>query len=133
MAERLDRRGEDDRVMGEVIWLPARQQGKAFATVEAAWFWTMKALIARQDGARLSLNPGGSRVCEPDDVVKEFDRLYRQRKLGLAHARVLRIYGERGTAPDTASPIPAEQHDARLWREAMGRLCDRLRLKGIVA
>ena len=48
-----------------------------FATAEEAWFWTMAALIARRDGARIVANRGAvSRNCEPDDVVKCLDRLY---------------------------------------------------------
>ncbi len=103
-----------------------------FASAEEAWFWTMAALIARRDGARLSAARGSvQRPCEPDDVVKCLDRLYRQRRVDLGHARIQRIWGERGTAP---SPIaPSERGDLRLWREAMAALDFPLRAKGIVA
>jgi hypothetical protein len=99
-----------------------------FAHSEGAWFWAMSALIARRDGNRAA---AGSSVCEPDDVVKVLDRLYRQRKIDLAHARILRIYGERGVAPNPR--FPSELGDLRLWREAMERLDYPLRMKGIVA
>ncbi|HEY8612096.1 MAG TPA: hypothetical protein VIL69_12475 [Roseomonas sp.] len=103
-----------------------------FHNAEEAWFWTMAALIARRDGARIVSGRGlVSRPCEPDDVVKCLDRLYRQRRIDLAHARIMRIWGERGTAPDPASP--RERGDHRLWREAMDRLDWPLRMKGIVA
>jgi len=103
-----------------------------FPTVEEAWFWTMAALIARQDGARIVSGRGlVQRPCEPDDVVRSLDRLYRQRRIDLAHARILRRWGERQQAPDARSP--SEAGDARLWREAMTRLEWPLRVKGIVA
>ena len=112
--------------------LASLAKAEPFASAEEAWFWTMAALIARQEGARLSAARGSVvRPCEPDDVVKCLDRLYRQRRIELAHARILRLWGERGTAPNPR--IPAERGDLRLWREAMERLDFPLRQKGIVA
>ena len=102
-----------------------------FGSAEDAWFWTMAALAARREGARIAAGKGlVARPCEPDDVVKVLDRLYRQRRIELAHARILRIWGERGMAPDPRSM--AERGDWRLWREAMSRLEWPLRVKGIV-
>lgn len=108
--------------------------GKAepFASAEQAWFWTMNALIARREGARIVAGAGAvQRPCEPDDVVKCLDRLYRQRRIELAHARILRLWGERGQAPDPRAL--RERGDWRLWREALARLDWPLRQKGIVA
>ena len=103
-----------------------------FVSAEAAWFWTMAALVARHDGARCTANQGEvERPCEPDDVVKCLDGLYRRRRIDLVHARILRIWGERQTAPDPKRP--GERSDSRLWREALERLEWRLRVKGIVA
>lgn len=103
-----------------------------FISAEEAWFWTMAALVARRDGARIVSGRGlVARPCEPDDVVKCLDRLYRQRRIELAHARIMRIWGERGTAPDPGAL--RERGDHRLWREAMERLDWPLRMKGIVA
>ncbi|HEY4173964.1 MAG TPA: hypothetical protein VGM42_13120 [Rhodopila sp.] len=94
--------------------------------------WTMAALIARREGARFSARKGlVTRPCEPDDVVKCLDGLYRQRRIDLAHARVLRIWGERQMAPSVN--VAAERHDHRLWTEALERLEWPLRIKGIVA
>ena len=108
---------------------PSREQ--PFDTVEDAWFWTMSALTARRDGARIVSGAGlVSRPCEPDDVVKCLDRLYRHRRIDLHHARILRIWGERRQAPDPRQP--REAADWRLWREAMSRLDWPLRVKGIV-
>ena len=102
-----------------------------FGSAEEAWLWTMAALRARRDGARYSANRGLiGRPCEPDDVVRCLDALYRRRRIDLVHARVLRIWGERQAAPN---PIYAtERCDYRLWREALERLEFPLRVKGIV-
>lgn len=113
-----------------VFAVPARVE--PFPTAEEAWFWTMAALVARRDGARIVSGLGRAvRPCEPDDVVRCLDRLYRQRRLDLQHARILRLWGERGTAPDPR--YPREKGDHRLWREALDRLEWLLRVKGIVA
>jgi hypothetical protein len=114
---------------------PVRNTGskmQPFQTVDEAWFWTMAALIARRDGARIVSGAGlVQRPCEPDDVIKCLDRLYRQRRIDLQHARILRIWGERQAAPDPRHL--GEKGDWRLWREAMIRLDWPLRVKGIVA
>jgi hypothetical protein len=92
----------------------------------------MAALTARREGARYSANKGRlSRPCEPDDVVRCLDGLYRQQRIELAHARILRIWGERQMAPSVT--VAAERNDNRLWVEALERLEWPLRVKGIVA
>ena len=99
-----------------------------FPSAEAAWFWTAAALRARHD-------PGAPRpdqsLCRPDDVLKCLDTLYRQRRIQLLHARILRIWGQRGIAPDPRRP--RERCDWLLWHEAMDRLDWKLRSHGIVA
>ena len=102
-----------------------------FRSPEEAWFWTMAALRARHDGARTAVNPGASRrPCDPDDILRCLDALYRRRRIDLVHARVLRVWGERQIAPNPA--YRAEQCDHRLWREALERLAWPLRVKGII-
>ncbi|ONG55753.1 hypothetical protein BKE38_08795 [Pseudoroseomonas deserti] len=111
--------------------LASLSKAEPFASAEQAWFWTMNALIARREGARIVAGAGAvQRPCEPDDVVKCLDRLYRQRRIELAHARILRRWGERGQAPDPRAL--RERGDWRLWREALSRLDWPLRQKGIV-
>jgi hypothetical protein len=88
-----------------------------FATAEAAWFWTMAQLDATRDSA--------ARHPTTDAVVKAVDQLYRQRRIDMAHARILRIWGERGCAPDS-------DPDLRLWLTAMVEMSAALRLRGIV-
>ncbi len=103
-----------------------------FRDAEQAWLWTMAALKARSEGARFAANLGKVlRPCEPDDVIKCLDRLYRQRRIDLVHARVLRHWGDRQMPPNPA--FARERCDWKLWREAMDRLEWPLRIKGIVA
>jgi hypothetical protein len=111
---------------------PRQRRVEPFRNAEEAWFWTMAALVARREGARYTANQGRiSRPCEPDDVVKCLDALYRRRRIDLVHARILRIWGERQAAPNPA--YAGERCDWRLWREALDRLEWPLRVKGIVA
>jgi hypothetical protein len=100
-----------------------------FRDAESAWFWTMAALAARRDGSRSSA-PRIPRCCDPDDVLRSLDQLYRRRRIDLLHARIMRVWGERGIAPNPAHA--RERCDARIWREAMDRLEWPLRMKGIV-
>ncbi len=103
-----------------------------FPSAEEAWLWTMACLMARRQGARFGANKGMvRRPCEPDDVVKCLDTLYRQRRIDLLHGRILRIWGERQAVPNPA--YASEKSDWRIWREAMERLEWPLRVKGIVA
>ena len=104
-------------------------RSEPFRDAEQAWFWTMGALAARRDGGGRG-SAGIVRPCDPDDVVKCLDGLYRQRRIDLLHARILRIWGERQTVPNPA--YAGERADAKLWCEAMGRLEWPLRVKGIV-
>ena len=100
-----------------------------FQTAEQAWYWTMATLAARRDGSR-----GGARQvarpCDPDDVIRCLDRLYRHRRIDLQHARVLRVWGERQRAPD--AQYASERRDSVIWNEALARLDWPLRMKGIV-
>lgn len=117
--------------MGVVIEFPLRGRGqqKAFPSAEEACFWMMRAITARHNGASVSPADRMEGI-EPDDVAKALDRLYRQRRIELAHARVLRIYCERGIAPNPSHP--SERDDARLWTEVMHHMNDALRRRGIV-
>ncbi len=105
------------------------QPRAAFGNAEKAWFWTMRCLLSRQDGAPARISQGGPE-CDPDTVVKVIDRLYRDGKIGLHHARILRLYGERGNAPNPG--LAAERGDFRIWREAMDRMEHPLAVKGII-
>ena len=103
-----------------------------FGSVEEAWFWFMQANEARQAGAKVVAGLGATpRPCEPLDMLRVIDRLYRNRRLMLEHLRVLAHYGRRLMAPDPQRG--SEARAARLWTEALGRMEPTLRGKGIVA
>ena len=109
----------------------AQSRTQPFRSAEEAWFWTMAALKARRDGARYTAATGKiARPCEPDDVVRALDVLYRARRIDLVHARILRVWGDRQMAPNPA--YATEACDFRLWRAALERLEWPLRVKGIV-
>ncbi|WP_366658056.1 hypothetical protein [Fodinicurvata sp. EGI_FJ10296] len=103
-----------------------------FSSAEEVWFWFIRAHEASAAGARaragMALYP---RPCEPVDVARVVDRLYRQRRLLRDHLLVLAHYGRRLMAPnpDYRQEIKASS----LWREAFDRIEPALRSKGIVA
>ena len=102
-----------------------------FRSAEEAWLWTMVTLTARKDGAALAWRPEGpQRPCDPEDMTRCLDILYRERSIELLHARILRIWGERQTAP--RGDRPQQQSDWRLWHQALGQLEWVLRARGIV-
>ena len=118
--------------MAHAAFAPAAPAGEPFRDAAEAWFWCALGLIARRDGARLQA--GLARVprpCEPLDVLKSVDRLYRTRMLDREHLAVLCDFGERAYAPDGS--WPREARAARLWAEALARIEPVLRRKGIVA
>ena len=102
-----------------------------FTSAQEAWFWYVQAERARMDGARytkgMALYP---RPCEPSDIFRVIDRLYRNRRLLRDHLKVLRYYGVRLMAPDPRRIKEQRAHD--LWDEAMDRIEDVLVSKGIV-
>lgn len=105
------------------------REEEPFATPEDAWAWYSRCQLARDEGARFQAGLGDiARPCSPDDIARELRRLYRSRVLRGAHLRVLaRFSGDAGSAADDDSST------GRLWREALDRLGEQLRAKGIVA
>ncbi|MDQ2106706.1 hypothetical protein [Azospirillum isscasi] len=105
--------------------------GEPFGSAEEAWFWSVQAQDAKAAGARIVAGRGlVRRPCEPTDVLRAVDRLYRRRLLIRDHLHVLVHYGRRLMAPDPARH--REQRAHTLWREAFEQLCPVLREKGIV-
>ena len=102
-----------------------------FENAVEAWFWFIQAQEAKNEGARftagLSLTP---RPCEPTDILKILDRLYRNRRLERDHLLVLRHYGRRQLAPDPRRV--KEVRADKLWKEALERIEAVLIQKGIV-
>jgi len=107
-----------------------RAVGQPFRSAAEAWFWTMAALSARHSGARRGGGGAVPRPCVPDDILKSLDNLYRSGRIDLAHARILKVWGERGFVPDASRP--AERAEAALWGQALARLEWPLRVKGII-
>lgn len=111
--------------------LDHRKNYEPFCNAEEAWFWFISAMKAREDGARFIAGMGKvRRPCEPVDIYKSLERLYRTRRLLIDHMKVLRHYGRRGVAPDQYYPPEMIAH--RLWGEALRELEISLRQKGIV-
>lgn len=102
-----------------------------FDSAEEAWFWFIAAQQAKGDGARFIAGQAlVQRPCEPLDILKTLDRLYRNRRVVRDHLLVLRHYGRRFMAPD-----PRRVKEARaytLWTQALERLEEVLRRKGVV-
>ena len=74
---------------------------QAFDSAEEAWFWFIQAQQARNDGARFTAGNGLiPRPCEPIDILRVLDRLYRHRRLTMEHLLVMRHYGRRQMPPD---------------------------------
>lgn len=102
-----------------------------FDTAEEAWFWFILAQEARNAGARITAGLSLiSRPCEPMDILKCVERLYRNRRLTMDHILVLRHYGKRHLPPDPVRIKEMRAHD--LWIEALERLEPVLVGKGIV-
>ncbi|AWK88052.1 hypothetical protein DEW08_16385 [Azospirillum thermophilum] len=105
--------------------------GIPFDSGEEAWFWAVQAQDAKAAGARVVAGLGlVQRPCEPADVLRVVDRLYRRRLLTRDHLHVLVHYGRRLAAPDVTRP--REQRAHGLWCEAFERVNPVLREKGIL-
>ena len=103
-----------------------------FDSVEEAWFWFIQAQQARNDGARFIMGAGlFPRPCEPTDILRVVDRLYRKRRLLMDHILVLRHYGRRMLPPDPHRIKEGRAH--RLWNEALARIEPVLESKGIIS
>jgi hypothetical protein len=132
---RSNREGQPDRAKNrhERLNSPLDPQDSSvpFASTEEAWFWFVQAQEARSSGARIVAGRGTvPRPCEPLDMMREVDRLYRQRKLIRDHLHVLVHYGRRLMAPNPERRL--EIRASSLWREALAFLDPVLRDKGIV-
>ena len=102
-----------------------------FRSAEDAWLWAMAALKAERE--HLPFDGGVKRPCEPNDVVQCLNSLYRRRRISREHARILRIWGERGEAPPEHRRRRCYSAEHHLWTQAMAVLERPLRARGIVA
>jgi hypothetical protein len=102
-----------------------------FETVEDLWFWFIQAQTAKNEGARVSAGQGSvRRPCEPLDILKILDGLYRNRCIIREHLLVLRYYGRRMLAPDPRRIKEVRAY--KLWNEALSHMQPALERKGIV-
>lgn len=102
-----------------------------FDSPECAWFWFIQAQQARDDGARIIMGLADvPRPCEPIDIFKVVERLYRSRMLVMDHILVLRHYGRRLMPPDARRTREARAH--KIWTEAFAHIGPVLERKGIV-
>lgn len=102
-----------------------------FESAEEAWFWFITSWQARQEGAKITAGQGDIvRPCEPVDIFKIVERLYRGRRLQIDHLRVMNHYGKRQMKPDLYRPNEARSYT--IWEEGMMRLESALESKGIV-
>lgn len=102
-----------------------------FNNAVEAWFWFILAQQARNEGARYKAGISQmTRPCEPADILKILDRLYRQRMLIRDHLLILRHYGRRQMPPDPRRIKEIRAY--KLWKEALERIEPVLIRKGIV-
>lgn len=102
-----------------------------FRSAEEAWFWFIQAQTARNEGARISAGAGVlSRPCEPVDIIKSLERIYRARRISMDHIMVLKHYGQRMLSPDPRRPREIRAH--QLWKSALEKLEEALVSKRIV-
>lgn len=105
---------------------------RPFDSAEQAWFWFQRARQARAEGARLPADPlAEARPCDPDDIGRTVRRLALAGRLDPSHLRVLDRHGRRLVPPDPR--LADEEADAALWDQALDRVAEPLREKGIVA
>jgi len=128
---RTYREGQPTHVKSRREPLDSDDNTVPFVSTEEAWFWFVQAQEARTAGARIVAGRGVvPRPCEPLDMMRVVDRLYRQRKLIRDHLHVLVHYGRRLMAPNPERRL--EIRASSLWREALAFLDPVLRDKGIV-
>lgn len=96
--------------------------GSPFVDAANAWWWTLDCLDARAEQSRENSGLRIGRPCEPDDVVNALRRL----DLSPVHNRTVVAWGRKRDTP------PKGSEARRFWDEAMARLTEVLRAKGIV-
>lgn len=102
-----------------------------FKNAEEAWFWFIQAQTARNEGAKIVAGAGiAPRPCEPVDIIKALEKLYRNRRVSMDQVMVLRNFGRQLLSPDPRRP--KEKHAYFLWHDALDKLEEILILKRIV-
>ena len=105
---------------------------RPFASAAEAWFWYVRCRKARRDGARFeAAGSSWQRPCDPDDVQRVLNRLYRRGAVAKIHLATLARFGAAERAPDPR--CEDELIFVGPWDEALDRLATPLKEKGIVA
>jgi len=102
-----------------------------FENAEEAWFWGVKGVKCRMDGARML--PGMSqaeRPCEAVDVVNCATQLRRSQRLSEQEIAVLFLYGQYNVPPRILDAKHAKA--AIVWEHALNVLGKKLEQKGII-
>lgn len=121
--------GQDQKTLG--LDEGAQSNIVPFSSAEEAWFWYVQTQKALLDGARFTAGQSiYPRPCEPADIYRVIDRLYRNRRLKVDHLKILRHYGVRMLPPERHRVKEVRAHG--LWMEAMARIEEVLIGKGIV-
>ena len=103
-----------------------------FTSAEEAWFWSLAAKLARDEGARPKAGEARTpRPCEPLEVAHLAERLYRQGRLTPAQWKVMLVFGRAFVAPDPR--LAGQRRLAGHWRAGLQILAAALKAKGILA
>ena len=97
-----------------------------FSSMEECWLWFAAVCAVKREGGK-ALGGGVARPLCPEDVSLALSRQMRAGLLSARHAKILRLYGDRGRAPSG----DAELKDRALWLQAMRRLRAALRGKRV--
>jgi hypothetical protein len=103
-----------------------------FTSVEEAWFWSLAAKLARDEGARPKAGEATTpRPCEPLEVVHLAERLHREGRLSPVQWKVMLAFGRAFIAPDPR--LAGQRRLAAHWRAGLEALGAALKAKGILA
>jgi len=102
-----------------------------FDSPEEAWFWFVRCQKLRDSGVRSAdIIRNSSRPCDPDDLYRTAMALRRKNRLNDQHLRVMAQYGMLECPPDPRQR--SQERAATTWADAMDRMLQPLRSKGIV-
>ena len=101
---------------------------RLFDNAEDAWMWFCFCETTPKSFKRDKSNVAWP--CETSDIAIVVKRLLQQKILTAAHLKILELYGLKQIPPYEKDGDP-KQH-CQLWRQALQRILEPLKLKGIV-
>lgn len=112
-------------------WIFQEKPEDHFVSAEEAWFWFVRTMKLRREGARFEFNAKDTaRPCTPEDIARAVLLLSRTRKISNLHVRTLNRFGYLERPPDPRDRC--EERAYLLWEEALDRLSTLLKSKGIL-